>query len=337
MEIEYQLEPRDLERLAIFVHRGTFSGWFLRFLPWIGLLVAVGIAAKLADLRKPADILLALVFFAFLVYFWKRRHRAALKRGAAAFAPQTLSTSAEGLTSSAPGRSGTTAWSVLEGYGETPSHFFLMLDAVAGFVIPKRGLTPEQVAAFAAELGAHARPLPKRVASGAGSLFRYVWLAVGLLFVVFMAWHFAQVQGGQHPATPPGDGSERVFVPGKAFTHVVEVRTDQGMTARVRVGEWLTLYGRRSTGPWIAVERQSLGTDGCWVARPPPEEEAQVADNLRWTSDPAGSGEFNPGLFPDHARRVRFPAAGRFVLRAASPTWCSPPAASNEITVVVTE
>ena len=213
-----------------------------------------------------------------------------------------------------------------------------MLDGVAGFVIPKRGLVPEQVAAFSTELAAHVRPLPKRVASGAGSTFKYALVALSLLFVVFLAWHFAQAQGGKHTATPPGTGSlERVFVPGKPFQHVVEVRTNQGTTARVRVGEWLTLYGRRSTGPWIAVERESLGTDGCWVAPPPPEEEAQVADNLSWSSEPAGSAEFNPGLLPDHARRVRFQAPGRFVLRAASPTWCRPPAASNEITVVVTE
>jgi len=130
---------------------------------------------------------------------------------------------------------------------------------------------------------------------------------------------------------------ERVFVPGKPFKHVVEVRTAQGITANVRVGEWLTLHGRRSTGPWIAVERKSLGVDGCWVAPPPPEEEPQVADNLKWNSEPTSNAEFNPGLLPDHARRVRFGAPGRYVLHALSPTWCAAPAWSNEVTVVVAE
>ena len=130
---------------------------------------------------------------------------------------------------------------------------------------------------------------------------------------------------------------ETVFVPGKAFKHVVEVKTAQGMTANVRVGEWLTLYGQRSTGPWIAVERKRLGADGCWVAPPPPEEEPQVADNLKWNSEPTSNAEFNPGLLPDHSRQVRFKAPGPYVLHALSPTWCSSPARSNEITVVVVE
>jgi hypothetical protein len=59
---------------------------------------------------------------------------------------------------------------------------------------------------------------------------------------------------------------ERVFVPGSAFTHVVEVRTAQGLAAEVKTGEWLTLHARRRTGPWIEVDRKSLGPNGCWVA-----------------------------------------------------------------------
>jgi hypothetical protein len=62
-----------------------------------------------------------------------------------------------------------------------------------------------------------------------------------------------------------------------------------------------------------------------------------VADNLRWSGEPTSSVEFNLGLLPDHSRRVRFKAAGRYVLHALSPTWCSPAAESNEITVVVAE
>lgn len=134
-------------------------------------------------------------------------------------------------------------------------------------------------------------------------------------------------------ARPP----ERVFVPGEPFEHVVEVGTPQGVAASIRVGEWLTLQGRRSTGPWIAVERASLGPDGCWVAPPPPDEEPQVADNLNWTAEPAGKAEFNLGILNDHTRRVRFSAPGRYRLHAKSSTWCSPPVDSNELTVVVSE
>lgn len=134
-------------------------------------------------------------------------------------------------------------------------------------------------------------------------------------------------------ARPP----ERVFVPGKPFRHEVEVRTAQGPAARVRAGEWLTLHARRTTGPWMPVERRSLGSDGCWVASPPPADEAEVADNLRWVAAPEGKAEFNLDMLPDHTRRVRFSAPGRYVLQASSSTWCSPPAGSAELTVVVEE
>lgn len=60
---------------------------------------------------------------------------------------------------------------------------------------------------------------------------------------------------------PPG----RVFVPGSPFTHIVEARTAQGVTADIKMGEWLDLHARRRTGPWTEVDRKSLGPDGCWV------------------------------------------------------------------------
>jgi hypothetical protein len=128
---------------------------------------------------------------------------------------------------------------------------------------------------------------------------------------------------------------ERVFVPGTPFQHVVEVRTSQGVSADVRVGEWLTLHARRATGPWVAVERRSLGPEGCWVAPPPPGEEPEVADNLKWTAQPASQGEFNVGILSDHTRRVRFSAPGRYSLKGSSSTWCSPNVESNELTVSV--
>ena len=127
---------------------------------------------------------------------------------------------------------------------------------------------------------------------------------------------------------------ERVFVPGAPFRHVVEVRTSQGVSADVRAGEWLTLHARRGTGPWVEVERKSLGPAGCWVAPAPLEEEAEVADNLHWTARPA-TGEFNLEILGDHTRRVRFSAPGRYSLRASSSTWCSPNVESNELTVAV--
>jgi hypothetical protein len=129
----------------------------------------------------------------------------------------------------------------------------------------------------------------------------------------------------------------RVFVPGKPFAHTIDVGTSQGPAASVRVGDWLMLHGRRSTGPWTEVDRESLGPDGCWVAPPPPSDETEVADNISWTARPEGKAEFNSDIRPDRARLVRFKAPGRYVLRASSSTYCSPQVFSNELTVVVTE
>jgi hypothetical protein len=134
-----------------------------------------------------------------------------------------------------------------------------------------------------------------------------------------------------------GAAPERVFVPGKSFKHSVEVRTQQGDTAIVHVGEWLSLSASRSTGPWIEVDRESLGPEGCWVAPPPSGVEDEVADNVTWSTEPKGVAEFNLGLLPDHGRRVRFSKPGPVVLRAMSATYCSLPARSNELTVMVKE
>ena len=120
-------------------------------------------------------------------------------------------------------------------------------------------------------------------------------------------------------------------MPGPAFKHEVEVRTTQGQSAQVRVGEWLDLHGRRSTGAAGGRGAQEPRSDGCWVAPPPAAEEPQVADDLTWTAQPEGKAEFNLGILADHARRVRFSAPGRYVLRASSSTWCSPRVVSNEL------
>ena len=128
---------------------------------------------------------------------------------------------------------------------------------------------------------------------------------------------------------------ERVFVPGAPFTHLVEVRTAQGATAEIRAGEWLTLHAQRRTGPWTEVDRKSLGPDGCWVGSAPPAEEPEVAADVSWRSDPLKAGEFDEGLRPDHLRRVRFSAPGRYVLQATSSTWCSSKRDSNTLVVVV--
>ncbi len=209
MEIKYQLEPRDLEWLTVFVHRGTPTALFLRALPWVGVLVAVGIGVTLFDpLRPMATVFPTSLFLGLMVFFWRRRHRTLRKRGGALFAPCSLATSPEGITSNAPGRSGATAWSALQGYGETPRHFFLMLDGVMAFVVPKRDMSAEQVAQFGSELATFSRALPKPANSGLWGAFRLVLLALLLLLVMFLAWRVGQAQRMKQPAGPQADEAE---------------------------------------------------------------------------------------------------------------------------------
>ena len=132
------------------------------------------------------------------------------KRGAALFAPCSLTTSPDGITATAPGRSGATAWSALQGYGETPRHFFLMLDGASGFIVPKRDLSPDQLASFAAELAKYCKPVGGRSDEGVStwSTFRTALLVFALLTLVFLAWHAARGQQRSHGAAQQGDEAD---------------------------------------------------------------------------------------------------------------------------------
>jgi hypothetical protein len=74
-------------------------------------------------------------------------------------------------------------WSHVKGYGETVEHVFIMLDSVAGQIVPKRCLSPEDTAALVAELKERASQLPARPAA---SLSRLVVLAIVLVLVLFL-------------------------------------------------------------------------------------------------------------------------------------------------------
>ena len=104
---------------------------------------------------------------------------------------------------------------------------------------------------------------------------------------------------------------DEVYVPADAFRSRIEATTPQGRSATVRAGEWLTLSVSRTSGPWVRVRRTALAPESCWLAPAPPDHEAQVADNVRWTAAPNGAAEFDVGLREDHSRRVRFARPGR--------------------------
>jgi hypothetical protein len=112
----------------------------------------------------------------------------------------------------------------------------------------------------------------------------------------------------------------QVYVP--AGEPQVELLVSASAT-EVAVGEPVILRAeRRSRGEWKVVERSSLAAGQCWVSTPPPEREAEVADNLRWTAVPAAA-RFNTAYRTDRTREVVFLQAGTFTLESTADFWCS--------------
>ena len=117
----------------------------------------------------------------------------------------------------------------------------------------------------------------------------------------------------------------------------VDVSVSVSLT-NVTVGQPVVLFAQRqSRGEWKRVARDSLAKEQCWVARPPPDREAAVADNLHWQVSPSGVANFNLGMRPDRSREVVFSKAGTYVLHASSAIWCGAPegARANPVTITV--
>jgi hypothetical protein len=199
MEIKYQLEPTDLEALTAFIHRGSLIGLLLPRLPWFfGFLLLVVGGAFVFDPKRPVTTGLAiLVAIGVLVFVWSRRHKGIRERGKAIFAPTTLTTFPESFQASSTARSSTVAWSQVQGYGETAGHIFIMLDGLAGYVIPKRHLSAEDSQALRAELERYSRPLPARPRTGATTLTRMFILWLALFAILLIIWQFLPTRAGR--------------------------------------------------------------------------------------------------------------------------------------------
>ena len=92
---------------------------------------------------------------------------------------------------------------------------------------------------------------------------------------------------------------------------------------------------RRYRGAWQQVERASLRDGQCWLGRPPPEREPEVADNLHWQASPDGSARFNVAYRSDRTREVVFSKPGSFILRATSAVYCGDDATARPIAINV--
>ncbi|MDP2241762.1 MAG: hypothetical protein Q8K18_16610 [Burkholderiales bacterium] len=99
----------------------------------------------------------------------------------------------------------------------------------------------------------------------------------------------------------------------------------------VSVGEPVVLHAeRRSRGEWKQVEKSSLTSEQCWLGRPPPAQEKEVSDNVRWEALPAGRARFNTVYRDDHTREVVFLEAGTFTLESSTEVWCRPDKARGQ-------
>ena len=130
------------------------------------------------------------------------------------------------------------------------------------------------------------------------------------------------------------DDPQVVYVP--AAPPRVELLVSASAT-EVAIGAPVVLRAeRRYRGEWKQVERASLRDGQCWLGRPPPEREPEVADNLRWQASPDGPARFNVVYRQDRTREVTFSEPGTFILRASSTVYCGDDVDARPITIKVT-
>ena len=125
-------------------------------------------------------------------------------------------------------------------------------------------------------------------------------------------------------AVAAGCSSEPEFVYILEAPQTVEL-TASASSNRVRAGESLVLHVERKTkGLWKRIPMSERAPDQCWMERPPPEFEAEVADNVRWDVTPPGSVRFNIDIREDHTRLVFMDSVGQFTLTPSTALWCEP-------------
>ncbi|HLS79916.1 MAG TPA: hypothetical protein VK025_00740 [Steroidobacter sp.] len=93
--------------------------------------------------------------------------------------------------------------------------------------------------------------------------------------------------------------------------------------SHVRQGETVVLHvERRTSGEWKAISRDQLRSGQCWVYRPPPQVEPEVAHSLQWEVDPEGAVEFHTDYQLDQSRVATMLAKGTVRLTPISTVKC---------------
>jgi hypothetical protein len=95
-------------------------------------------------------------------------------------------------------------------------------------------------------------------------------------------------------------------------------------TTRVQQGSTVVLSVQRQlSGNWQQVPLSEVRGQ-CWLHRPPPSSEPEVADNVQWAVDPENSVTFNTEYRFDHTRIATMNMKGTVTLTPASTVACEP-------------
>src|SRR5262245_42322844 len=99
--------------------------------------------------------------------------------------------------------------------------------------------------------------------------------------------------------------------------------TVSASATEVKAGETVVLHAqRRSVGKWKQIPRDQLTQGQCWLYTPPPELEAEVADNLEWEVEPENAVQFDTTFRMDHTRPATVLVKGRVTLRPFTAVRC---------------
>jgi hypothetical protein len=79
---------------------------------------------------------------------------------------------------------------------------------------------------------------------------------------------------------------------------------------------------RRTSGKWRQVRLDEVRAGQCWLYRPPPESEAEVADNVHWRIVPENAVRFTAEVRMDHTRQARMLRKGTVTLTPRSAVAC---------------
>jgi hypothetical protein len=95
------------------------------------------------------------------------------------------------------------------------------------------------------------------------------------------------------------------------------LRVPQGDSIELRVQ-------RRTSGKWRQVRLDEVRPGQCWVYRPPPESEAEVADSVHWKVVPENAVRFTAEVRMDNVRKARMIGKGTITLIPRSAVTCEP-------------